>query len=367
MSTLVCANCGAQNSITAKTLSSAVQCKVCCRILSAPPAADHQTSSSDSAYSLWPSRGAQLVVIVLLAGTATAVIFGNGATRFFFLLVALVALNGYRVGGARIAATLIGLVVAALLARPLGALLEDQVAAVLGTSGIVNRLSAFAFASMTLLIVVAMTFSLLFSRWLRRNERLRRYNAWLGLGLGLVEGTVLGVLLFWTELSLEPVAASRIAVIQRDDVQVESSPLAEAVVAAAESTRNSLVGRAADATNPLVGLRLIALSNKWVLVINDPRKRERFARHAAIKGLTERPGVIQSLAILRSDPEVMRRFEPGGSMTAGDIRALLESPTVLRVLDETNVADELQPILRDLERALDDTLSGGSGEPSSLP
>ena len=119
----------------------------------------------------------------------------------------------------------------------------------------------------------------------------------------------------------------------------------------------------ADAVNPLDELRLIALCRKGLIVLNDPVARDAFVSHPAIQGIKRRPSVRQALDRLSADPETRRIIESEAGITAEDLRTILNSPTLLSVLDETGLVTELSPIADDLEQAIDEALERVSPEP----
>ncbi len=297
--------------------------------------------------------GLGLSALVVISGAAIA--FGNLVTVLFFLFVALATVNGYWIGAARIAALLGGLLVAALLAVPMGKALEGLCTAVLHSTGITNRVISIAICALANVVVMTVILQVVIGRLQKRKPQWKRYDRLIGSGLGLLEGTVLGFLLIWTVLSLEPIATTSLAQTTAPDGATTANPVSRQVVAMAQAARDSTVGRLADAINPLDEMRLITLFANGLVVINDPVARQAFVNHPAIEGIRQRPSVQQAMRMLADDPKISLILETG-SMTGENLRAILDSPTLLAILDQTDLVAELSPLAGEIEQAINEAL-----------
>jgi hypothetical protein len=281
-----------------------------------------------------------------------AAAFGSTITALFVALVAAAAVQGFSLGASRIAALLGGLFAAAMLAVPVGRVLEGAVGGLLGTTGLTNRLLSVVVVAALVTAVTALALNLLIRRWLGRHQRVRPYDRPIGAALGLCEGGLMGLMLIWAVLSMEPVALLGVTA-SRAGPGAPPNPVAERVIEMSGSMRRSAVGRAADGLNPLKDLRLFTIFQKAIVVLNDPGAREAFVQHHAIAGLRGRPTVERAMAMLGEDAHVTSIIEGDEGITAAGLRALLDSPTVLRAFDETGIVEDLDPMADEIELALE--------------
>ena len=303
--------------------------------------------------------GLSVLVVVAL----TAIIFGNSVTRLFFVLVVLTTLYGYWLGASKVAAVFGGMLATVVLAVPAGKAFESPLGSALGLSGLAGRIGSIAIVGLIEVVVVSAVLQIIIGRVVKQRPAWRRYDRLAGSGLGLLEGALLGFVSIWAVLSLGPIAATSLVRTEGPEGAARSNPAARCVVAVAALARRSGVGRLANALNPLDELRLIALCRKGLIVLNDPVTRDAFVSHHAIQGIKRRPSVRQALDRLSADPETRRIIESEAGITAEDLRTILNSPTLLSILDETGLVTELSPIADDLEQAIDEALERVSPEP----
>ena len=293
--------------------------------------------------------GLSALVVISVA----AIVFGNLVTGLFFLFVALAVVNGYWIGAARIAALLVGLLVAALLAVPMGKAFEGLFSAVFDSTGITNRVISIAVCALINIVVVTIAMQVVIGRLQKLRPQWKPYDRLIGSGLGLLEGIVLGLLLIWTVLSLEPIATVSLAQTETPDGAGVSNPVSKQVVAMAEKTRDSVIGRIADAINPLDEMRLITLFEKGLVVISDPGPREAFLNHPSIEGIRHMPSAQQAMEMLAQDPDIGLILETG-AVSGDSLRAILSSPTLLKILEETDLVAELLPLADEIEQAINE-------------
>jgi len=299
------------------------------------------------------SFGALPVIITLalcvLLGLATLA-FGNLVTGLFILVIALTALNGYWLGFSNAAAGIVGMLVAVALAVPVGRACESLVAAACGTTGLTNRVLSIALCGLLLAMLVTALGSFALRRWLRNKPSWRRVDRFVGAGLGLFEGALLGLLLICAVLVLEPVAAGNLAQARAAENHVAVSPASKRVVALAKVAQTSTVGKVAGALNPLREIPLLAVLIDAQSVLLDPAAREVFLNHPAIAEIRERPSVQRALDLLANDP-ALAHLKDG--VSPEELRSLFDNPRLLRVLDDTHLIAELSSVTEQIRTALE--------------
>lgn len=293
---------------------------------------------------------------VLLLIALPAIAFGNNVTRLFFVIVLIVTANGYGLGATKVAAVFAGLLLGALIGTPLGRLFEGVISTILGTTGLSNRIASILL--MSLAVVAGASFGLQYPlrKWISRFPKVQKHDRLIGAGLGLFEGSLLGLLVIWAVLAMEPVATTSIAQAKRDQSEGGPPPsaLAESIVEVAHEAKESAVGQIAQATNPLSELKFIALFQKIIAVLNHFEAREAFLAHEAIKEIRSRESIQKALEMLKTTPEVKVIMEGDGSITGEQLKAIMDSPQVLKVLDQTGLVGEMKPLYGAIETAVDD-------------
>jgi hypothetical protein len=308
-----------------------------------------------------PSRFFIGLVVVCFVCTVAALIFGNAVTRIFVPLVALASLNGYRVGGLKVVAGVLGLVVGATAGFSAGRLCEGLVGRLLGLSGLTNRLVSIGIAAVLLALLASFLLDFYVGRRLRRRPAVRRVDPWIGSALGAAQGAVLVLVLLWGVLVLEPVAAAQVAMIAPGQDAAQSDPTAVRILSMAGAVHESVVGRVADNVNPLSNVRAFQLPNKCLAMLNNPRAVEAFNKHPAIKRLGERPVVKEVVKVLAEDPEISRMLASETGISRRDLAVLLSHPKILEVLDRSDVMADVAPIAEDIEEAVDQALADAAG------
>ncbi len=297
-------------------------------------------------------RGIGLCLLAAVLAVVTAL--GDWVTVLFFLFVALAVVNGYWIGAARIGALLGGLIAGALLGVPLGKAMEGLCATVFHTTGTTNRLVSTALCALTTLVIVTLILRVIIIRWQKRKPQWQRYDRLVGSGLGLLEGVLLGFLLLWAVLSLEPIARTSLAQTQSPGNSTTTNPISQHIVSIAQSARGSTVGQLADTINPLNEMRLVTLLAKGLIVINDPQARHAFINHPAIQDIQQRPSVQKSLQMLADDDQISTVLETG---SMGEVlRTILASPTLLAIFDQTDIVADLSPLADEIELAINEAM-----------
>lgn len=287
-----------------------------------------------------------------------AILFASVPLKIAGVLFALCVLQGLWRGASELAGLLVGSVLAIALAPPIARGVEAPIGAAFGTTGLVNRFAAIALIGGVIIIAVGSVGGVVARRLMRDRPHWRRWDRYLGGAFGVVEGLVLGLMVLWVPLALEPIAESRLARTEWDDyAQTDSPPAppppgARAVLRMAREVRESVLGGVAQATNPVPGSDLLALAADFAAVSRDPAAMDHLMSSPVMEEIQAMPSVVKSLELMRADDEVRAVIEGGRGVTADFLRTLVTSPTVLRVFDETTVVDDLTPQAERLRRAI---------------
>ena len=271
---------------------------------------------------------------------------------FFWLLTVIVLASlagiGYRQGAIRVAFSLLGIIVGALLAAPLGKLLTPLV----GVFGIKNPVAAGALGPLIVFVVISVLFKvgafyahqkievhfkyragdLRLALWERMNHRV-------GLCLALVNGTLYLVLIsfvlfvfgYWT------------VQLSSDDKDPKLMRLVTRLAHDLQSTGFAKVARSVD-----------PLSANWYeaadlagTIYNNPLTEARLARYPAFLSLAERPQFQE----MSSDPQftelLMRPAPVTELLDHPKAQAVLQDPALLKTIWGT-----VKPDLKDIPNYL---------------
>ncbi len=332
----------------------------------APPVQRPRRPAASELHRSW-SRSFLILLAACGAVSLAALLFGNGVTRLAVPLVALAALNGYRVGGLKVTAGLLGLAVGALLGVPVGCFLEGLVG-LAGFSGLTGRVVSIVVWGAGLAVLAAWLLDRHVARRLRARPAVARCDPWVGTGLGAAQGLLLVFIALWGVLALEPVAATRVAMHEaRAEEETPPDPTAVRILGLAEMVHGSLLGRVAEAANPLAAARVVTLPNKCMALLSDPAALRTFNRHPAVRRIHERPAVKEVLRVLAEDPQINEIIDSDKGLTGGDIARLLGHPKLLEAIDRSEVLSEITPIADEIEQAVDDALAEAARREPGAP
>ena len=272
----------------------------------APPARLGRTAA------LVAGIGAFLLLLMLL--------FGARATTVVLTALCLaLALQGLWLGAIRVAAIVAGMLIALLIAPPIGGALAGAVRSVFGVPRLLSGLVGTGIVAVILVITAAAVAGPIGKRLIQRRRLGTHLNRWLGCALGATEGVFLSLMIVWALAILRPVAE----VAQRTvEARGEPHPVAKAVVAAADDAQGSLFGRAAAGLNPLNEVAAVRLTAELAETATDERALNAFAADPAIKPLFDEPPVKSALDRLRQDKELTALVEKR------DLKALLDHPLI---------------------------------------
>jgi uncharacterized membrane protein required for colicin V production len=249
------------------------------------------------------------------------------------LLLASLAGLGYRQGAIRVACSLVGILLAALLAAPLGHLLKRPLMAI----GLSNPVLVWVVGPLVMFLAVSMAFKIAAFALHRKIEVYYKYKAgelrlalWerlnhrLGLCLGLVNGTLYLLLISWAIYAFSywttQVAASdneprMVRILNRLGQDLQSSGLAKAARA---------LDRMPEAYYDMADLTGLIYAN--------PLCEARLQRYPAFLGLAERPE-IQDITSDNSLTELWMKQEPLQTLMAQPkIQTVFNNPDLLKDL-----------------------------------
>jgi hypothetical protein len=309
------------------------------------------------------NEAALAVAAAAVSAMLLALVFGGVVVKVVVCVVGLSVLQGLWSGGLRLIGVVTGLVLALPVAAVLGRTLEDGVGAMTATSGLVAR-----FISMGVVAAVVVAACSLGSRAVARRLRerypsVKRWDPLLGAGMGLAEGSLIALMLLWGPLVLEPIARAHLSDDGRDPRESEwqaagvpqrppPSPAARVVVAMAERVHASSLGGLAERTNPVEGSGLLSLAADFAEVSRDREAMAWLLERPVMEKIGSLPSVKDAVETLKADPELSRVFQGREGVDVADVRAVLESPTVLRLLDRTTVVRDVAPLTDELAGAI---------------
>ncbi|MEP0848258.1 MAG: CvpA family protein [Phycisphaerae bacterium] len=345
-----CAGCARTLDVSPAFAGRRVRCPHCGTTQAAPEV--RKSIDAEESFTAPPPPAllaARITLGIVAAAALAATLAGGTATRFMAVLVLLLSVQGYMLGAANIVAAILGMALSASLAAPVGRWLEGLSRGLFATTGLTNRMIGIGLGALLVFMLVTPAAAWLIRRAKRRTHAWRRHDRLGGVVLGALEGTLLGVLVFWGVLALEPIAARAIAQAHGGE-----SWSASRILDMAGAVRSSSIGRAADAVNPLANLHVLTLADRVQRMLNDPDATDRFLSHEGMQRLREHPAVKRALERLAEPPPIID-FEDG--VSDEELMTLFDSPRLLAILDETNLFAELAPLAGEIEAALNDALT----------
>ena len=314
-----------------------------------------------------PGRRPDRLLLVGIAGAGLLAIglafaLGSPVTQALVIVVALTTLQGAYLGAAETAGLVASLVLATLLAFPIGRVIEDAAGGVLGLTGLMKRGAGVANAALVVLVAGTLVLGLVSRRIFRKGRRGMTDRS-IGGAIGLAEGVFLGLVALWALLAIEPVAQSRAASAEpapaftaretpEPSADASGRALARRVLAVTESVRGSAFGRFAQGANPFGETPVVRMADDYLIVVRDPDALAWFLESDAVRRFKETPSVQEAIETLRNDPRARRAIENG--LDRGGLRSILESDEALRILDESSVVRDIEPLIDDLRAALDE-------------
>lgn len=332
--------------------------------------AENETSGAD--------RRLRLIVAGCVLGVCiVGALLGGPVVAIVAVIAGACTLQGLWRGASEIVGVLVGMFVAAFLCRPLGRAMEGAVSSLCGTSGLTNRFVSVGLVALLVSATISIAASVAFKRfWKAKLGAWMRWNYLVGAGLGLIEGAILSMLVLWTPLFVEPIARAEVSLDQqlgRSNEEGENV-MARRAASWATAVRESALGSVAIATNPTAASPIVQLLEDFVAVSNDEEAMEHFVSSEPLQRLKNLPSVGEAIRRLEADPELTGLIKspstsppaantPSGKAPLDDrdppvqisgetVRAILGSDTLLKILDETTVVQDLAPMAGDIGMAL---------------
>jgi hypothetical protein len=287
--------------------------------------------------------------VIMLA----ALILGSLPTKIVVSLICLVTLQGLWRGAAELVGLVVSTIFAVALAPALGRGFEGLFRGLFGTTGVLNRTISIAVVGLLIIVAGTTLLSIGARRFVKQRPELARVNKYAGAGMGLVEGTILGMAVLWTVLALEPIAAGQLTSQPSYVVPDEgdkANPVAKGLVSFADKVRDSALGGMAQATNPIEGARLLSLCNDFVAVARDEAAFDSFMQSPVMQEIKELPSMQAAMDRVKADPELANLVKD--DLTADAVRTVLGSKTILDIFDHTTVVSDLTPRMDALIQAI---------------
>lgn len=306
-----------------------------------------QTSEVDR----WIKIGILGVGAVLLL---LALLMGGWVTKVFVAIVVFSTWQGLWRGAAEAIGLVVATLLAVLLAPSIGKGMEGVVGGVLGTSGMLNRIISIALVGLGIIAVVGVGGGMVVKRVLKDKAAWKRWNPFAGAALGAVEGVMLGLGMMWAVLAIAPIASDQVAhpgVSAEDGSALPMNQRAERLVRFAEDVRGSALGGIAETTNPIEGSRLMKIMQDFAAISKDPEAVRAFVDSEAMKRIANMPSIQRAKEMIDKDPQLGSLVSAQG-MSVSSLRLILESDTLLKILDETGVVGDVTPMAAQLEAAV---------------
>jgi len=249
------------------------------------------------------------------------------------LLIASVAALGYRQGAIRVAFSLVGILLGALLAPPLGRLIKP----LLSILGLKNPVLLWLFGPIVVFIIISAIFKIaaltvhqkidVFYKYKTGDLRLvlwERLNHRLGLCLGLVNGVAYLILIAFLAYALSYWTYQ----ISSPDNDPKSIRLLNRLGSDMYATGFAKVATAVDGINPAY----YDAADVAGLIYNNSLLEARLSRYPAFLGLAERPE-FQDMGHDKDFSEMRQRRDPiGNVLNHPKTQAVVDNPDLLRAV-----------------------------------
>jgi hypothetical protein len=227
---------------------------------------------------------------------------------------------------------------------------EEFVATLTLTDGLMARLIAMGIWALIIVAVFGGASRLFARRITRSRPRLQKIDPYLGGLMGLVEGSIVAVMLLWAPLVLEPVARAQLGEGTASAVNPPSQ-VAKAVVGIAERVHKSPLGPLVAQTNPVQGSDLLSLAADFAAVSRDPDAMRFLMDSEVMRKIEDLPSVKEAVETLRADTELVSLFNEEG-VSKKTVNTALNSRLVLNLFDRTTIVRDMAPLGPELAVAI---------------
>lgn len=278
--------------------------------------------------------------MLLLVSSALALgvlLLSGNLLAIMLIFVTVGTIRGYRHGGFKLAASLVGMVVAYLLAAPLGRRLQGFWGAAFGLPELEARLASLVMTAVLLAAAVAAGVLVLEKVVRSRLTIPKRTNRVAGVVIGVGEGVLLGAALCWLAVAVAPLLQER----------APESRITRSLVNTATQARQSTLGRMLQSFNPVRELRLAGLMGQLVPILKHPEARDEFLHHPQIEKLKRDPEVARVIEKIREAQQLKEAADDQST------EQLKRSPVLLEVLDNDVFLDRVEKSMPEIREAME--------------
>ncbi|MBI1191115.1 MAG: hypothetical protein GC200_10600 [Tepidisphaera sp.] len=305
----------------------------------------------------------KMIFLAAVVGLSVAggLISGSLAAGLMFFVIGFFAFRGLSQGLTGGIATIIALVLAALVGPPIGHLLEPVIGSSLGVTGLAGRGVSLGLGGMVVFVVAAGVLRIVVRRALKGHKLVQKFDALAGAIAGGLIGVLVAFFFAWILLALAPPSpvgtpvAAAPAAAPAEGAEAEEAPTPnpalEAITRMAGSLRKTTIGAAAQATMPGEETRILALASDFAFVARDPVARQNLMDSEVMQQIRNLPSATAAADKAKADPQ-LRHIVEDGAITSGDIAIIANSPTITEIVDNTNFVQEVTPLLPQLEEAI---------------
>lgn len=282
-------------------------------------------------------------------------------TAIAVAIVAASTLSGLKAGAARMAGSGIGVLAVIFLGVPVGRAFEPAVTGLVGVGGVAGRAGSIAAVGLVMVVVTVVCAGQVV-RWFERRGRWnRRRDSVVGAAAGAVQGLALVFGLAWVLLCV-PAPTDRLGVVEPRLAEAgaayerrerERPPVSGFVAAASERLTASVFGRAASASNPVAGARLVLLAQAFAEVSRDDAALRWFLDTPVMRDLRGLKSYNTAVALASGDVQ-LTHFFTGEGVEVATLWEIMNNDTILKILDETTILADVEPMAARIERAVHD-------------
>jgi hypothetical protein len=289
------------------------------------------------------------MISLFTAATSYCWIQEDHLTAIVLAMVVVAGFSGYRMGAAKLAGFFGGAAATIAYAPTWGKMCEPQLAEFCGATGLMSRVVSIGAIGIGLTFAATIVTSLVAGVLLENRPRLEAMNRWIGFLLGGVQGTGIMLLFLGGILMVEPMARERVAARTPDGAFARA--VSERVVKVAEQTRESRIGPSVKAYNPFQRIPQLARMQESMQLARDPQKLNRLMDSPQIEQLKQRPAMRRAIDSLTADAEIQQVLRSGKPIDSQAAMALMNNPTIVKLLDEPDFVGEMSKVLAELDMA----------------
>jgi hypothetical protein len=287
-----------------------------------------------------------LIIVCITAGSAIYFYArGDYGTATAMAVMGVALRSGYRVGAATYLGFLIGGALSMVMAAPLGKLLEPLFQQMFATHGVINRVLSIGVVGSITILIVTVSMRNLVRRQFRDRLWLKSCDKWLGLVCGGIQGMAIFLVMASGAIIIEPIAREEL--MKRNGGGTQR--LAQRVVGIAEATRSGAVGPWVTAWNPFERFGSLKSLLQGISVLQNPESMNSVVHHPALEEFFEQPEFQRIREQLRAEPRLNSVLSSDAQMTFQTVASLLDSPAILRMLDNPDFRRTLKQVVGEVD------------------